>query len=243
MLLLLDALSFAYAGVTTFLITPDRPLSRATTGAGQRVKQYLADTRVGVVYVWRQRGMSVVLGIFAGVNCLFMPVFVLLPFYTREVLHRGPEWYGFVMSGAGVGALAGSLAAWMISRTMTDRARVARMCLSGVSAGVLTLAATKSAWVALAAFVAIGAMSSVVNVMVLTAFQSAISADVRGRVMALVIASSTAAVPVGMALGGAVGEFWRTSLPVVFACSGAALACLALLSWIAGSFSRVFERV
>lgn len=64
----------------------------------------------GGARVWRP-----VLGIFAGVNCLFMLVFVLLPFYTREVLGTGPEWYGLLLSGSGMGALAGS--SWPVSRS------------------------------------------------------------------------------------------------------------------------------
>jgi hypothetical protein len=49
--------------------------------------------------------MPVILTTFAAVNFLFMPVFVLLPFYVRDVLGGGPEWYGLLLAGAGAGAL------------------------------------------------------------------------------------------------------------------------------------------
>ena len=87
-----------------------------------------------------------VLGIFAGVNCLFMPVFVLLPFYVREVLGTGPEWYGFLLSGSGLGALAGSAAADNLLRRVPAHAALVRVCLAGVAASVLLLAGTASTW-------------------------------------------------------------------------------------------------
>ena len=111
-----------------------------------------------------------------------------------------------------------------------------------IAFGVLLLATTDVSWLALAAFVLIGAQSSMINVAVITRFQSAVPAGVRGRVMALVIALATAAAPLGMALGGVVGDLWRSSLPMVFAASGAAIAMLATFSWTSRDFGRFFSR-
>ena len=241
-LLLLDALSFAYAGFATWFLPADRPTARIRTSVRLGLVRYVADTRAGVAYVWRHSGMTTVLGIFAGVNCLFMPVVVLLPFYTREILGTGPEWFGFLLSGAGIGALIGSVAASIMLRRARANTTLIRLCLAGVAAGVLVLAATAATWLALAAFVGIGALSSIINVTVITAFQSAVPAEMRGRVMALVIALSTAAVPVGMGLGGVLGDHWRHSLEVVMAGSGVAIALLAGLSWASRGFGELFDR-
>jgi DHA3 family macrolide efflux protein-like MFS transporter len=240
-LLLVDAVSFAYAGMATSLLPADRR-AQVTRNVRLGVEHYAADTRAGIAYVWRRTGMTAVLGIFTGVNCLFMPVFVLLPFHTREVLGAGPEWYGFLLSGSGIGALVGSVAASVMLRRLRARAAVVRLCLAGVAAGVLLLAATASTWVALAALIAIGAVSSIINVTVITAFQSAVPPNFRGRVMALVIALSTAAVPVGMGLGGMLGDRWRSSLQLVFVGSGVAIAILAVLSSVLRGFGGIFER-
>lgn len=234
-LLLFDALSFAYGGVATWLIPADRPRPRERASIGIAIQQYMLETREGIAYVWRRRGMTAVLIVFAGVNFLFMPVFVLLPFYVREVLGGGPEWYGFLLAGSGAGALAGSAAAGVLLGRVRAGARLIRLCVTGVACCVLVLAATRVSWLALAAFIAIGALSSAINVKVVTTFQSAIPADVRGRVMALVVALSTAVVPLGMGLGGLMGDIWRGSLPLVFAGCGAAIAILiAVSSWMAG---------
>jgi MFS family permease len=241
-LLLVDAVSFVYAGIATWLLPADRPAAQVTRSVRLGMEHYAVDTRAGIAYVWRRTGMTAVLGIFAGVNCLFMPVFVLLPFHTREVLGAGPEWYGFLLSGSGIGALVGSVAASVMLRRLRARAAVIRLCLAGVAAGVLVLAASASTWVALAAFIAIGALSSIINVTVITGFQATVPPDLRGRVMALVIALSTAAVPVGMGLGGMLGDRWRGSLQLVFVGSGVAIAILAVLTSVLRGFGAVFER-
>ena len=241
-LLLFDAISFAYAGTAAWLLPAGRPVSRASTSLRMAFERYAADTRAGMAYVWRRTGMTAALCIFAAVNCLFMPAFVLLPLYARDVLGAGPEWYGFLLSGSGVGALVGSVAAGVVLRRVRARAALLRVCLGGVAAGVLLLGASASAWLALAAFVAIGALSSIINVTVITAFQSAVPSEVRGRVLALVIALSTAAVPIGMALGGVLGDRWRSSLHLVFGGSGVAIAIVAGLSWAVRGFGGVFDR-
>ncbi|MGH9347799.1 MAG: MFS transporter [Vicinamibacterales bacterium] len=241
-LLLFDSFSFAYAGVATWFLPPDRQRPQPRASLRLVMQRYVADTREGMAYVWRRTGMSAVLGIFAGVNCLFMPVFVLLPFYTGEVLRAGPEWYGFLLGGSGAGAVAGSIAAGVMLTKVPANPTLVRSCIGGVACGVLLLAVTRSTWLALAAFVGIGALSSLINVAVITAFQSTVAAEVRGRVMALVIALSTAAVPIGMGLGGVLGDVWGGSLPLVFAGSGVAIAMLVGISLKAAGFSAVLRQ-
>jgi predicted MFS family arabinose efflux permease len=227
-LLLFDALSFAYGGLATWFIPRDvRPL-RDRLSVGQALRRYALDTQEGLSYVWRSRGMSAILATFAAVNFLFMPVFVLLPFYVRDVLGGGTEWYGLLLAGAGAGALVGSAAAGVLGSRVRARGRLVRLLVAGVAGGVLLLAAARDPWLAWISLATIGASASIINVTLITSFQSAVPVEVRGRVMAVVIAISTAAVPLGMGLGGALGEWWPNSLPGVFAGCGAAIGLLIL---------------
>ena len=240
-LLLVDAVSFAYAGVVTWFLPRDPSRPQTTGSLRLAFHRYAAETAAGMAYVWRSPGMTAVLGVFAGVNFLFMPVFVLMPFYVTEVLGVGPEWYGFLLSGSGVGALTGSVAAGVLLRTLGVHAAAVRVCLGGIASAVALLGLIDSRWSALGAFVAIGALSAIINVTVMTAFQSGVPAEVRGRVMALLIALSTAAVPIGMGLGGVMGDHWRSSLRLVLVGCGTAIGLLAGVSCTVRSFDRVFR--
>lgn len=228
-LLLFDGLSFAYAGAAAFFIPPDRRPSRPRASLRLTVWRYVLETREGVDYVWRRAGMAAVIATFAVVNFLFMPVFVLLPLYVREILGGGPEWYGFLLAGSGAGALAGSaIAVWLLGR-ISATATLIRLCVGGIATAMLLLAATRNAWTALGVFAAIGVQSSIITVTVVTTFQRAVAPELRGRVMALVIALSTAAVPLGMGMGGLMGDLWPESLPRVIAGCGVAMVGVAAI--------------
>jgi MFS family permease len=239
-LLLFDAATFAFAGVSSWFIAEGRLVRAEPVRIGVAIRQYASETREGLQFVTRHRGMISLLATFAGVNLLFMPVFVLLPLYVRDVLSRGPEWYGFLLAASGVGALAGSAIGGMVMATIsTPSPSLIVRCVAGIAASVLGLAAARQPWMALAAFVAIGVLSSLINVIVITSFQSAAPTEVRGRVMAVVIALSSAVVPVGMGVGGLLGDLWRDSLPAVFAACGIAIAALVGFAWSASAFTGV----
>jgi MFS family permease len=241
-LLLLDAASFAYGAAATWLIPPDAAPHVAAAGIREAMSQYVVQTREGIVYVWRRSGMVAVLGTFAGVNFLFMPVVVLLPLYVRDALKAGPEWYGFLLAGSGAGALAGAAVAGALFSRVRAAALLVTGCVAGIGMSVLLLAAARRPEAALASFVAIGALSSAINVGILTTFQARLPSYVRGRVMALVIVLSTAAAPLGMAAGGVMGDLWRESLPAVFAGCGAAIVLLAVAASRVSGFSELLER-
>jgi predicted MFS family arabinose efflux permease len=192
------------------------------------MQQYVFETQQGMAFL-RRHGMVALLVVFAGVNFLFMPVFVLLPLYVRDILGGGPGWYGFLLAGSGAGALCGAALAGVLLTKVRAHAQLLRACVGGVGCSVLGLAVTGGAAVALPLFIAIGMFSSVINVTVITMFQSAVPTEIRGRVMALVVAASTAAVPIGMGLGGVMGDLWRESLAPIFAVCGGAIIILGVL--------------
>lgn len=227
-LLLFDSASFAYAAGAAWLLPRDTRSRVASVGTWRAIRRHVSDARQGLVYLRRRRGLTALLGIFAGVNLLFMPVLVLLPFYARGVLRAGPEWYGLLLGGLGAGALMGSVSAGAVLTRARTRSTLVRLAIAGVAGGVLGLAISRAPWQAIGALAGVGAFSSLINVAVITAVQRGVSADVRGRVMAIVIAVSTAAVPVGMGLGGVFGELWPESLPQIFAGCGLAMAALAV---------------
>ena len=220
-LFLVDSLSFAYAAVLTSWIVIRRPVAPAPVAVGSALRAVVAQVRDGVAYLRSRAALRSILLVFLAVNLLFTPVFALLPLYVRDVLGRGPEWYGWLLAASGLGALAGAtLAAPVVSRTRATLA-LAATCVVVIGGGVLTLALAWSVWLSAAAFIAIGAASSLINVAIVTAFQSAAPTALRGRVMSLVVAVSAAAVPVGLGLGGVLGDVWRDSLRLVVGACGA----------------------
>jgi len=83
---------------------------------------------------------------------------------------------------------------------------------------------------ALGLFFLVGALTGLINIVVMTLFQVSTPAEMRGRVMSLVIALAGAATPLGMALGGVLGDATAKNVPLVYGGAGAAIGLLGLAS-------------
>jgi MFS family permease len=64
----------------------------------------------GLRYVWGTTAIRALMAIVAVSSFLTLPYIALMPVFARDVLGAGPEGLGFLMTGVGVGALAGALA-------------------------------------------------------------------------------------------------------------------------------------
>jgi MFS family permease len=240
-LLAFDAISFAYEALATSLIPADRTSARETVTLAGSVRRYLAETIASIGYIRTQPGMLPVLLTFAAVNFLFMPVFVLLPLYVRSSLAAPAEWYGFLLAGSGAGALGGAAIAGLVLTRRRMNGQVLAACIAGVAGAIVILSTTSTMATALAAFFVIGLSSALLNVLVVTAFQIAVPSELRGRVMALVVTVSMAATPLGMGLGGLMGDIWRDSLRAVYAACGGAMMLLVVAT--AASARTYFARL
>jgi MFS family permease len=63
----------------------------------------------GVRYAWHTPHVRAVLSVTAVLSIVSMPYSTLLPVFTRDILHHGPEGLGILMAASGIGALAAAL--------------------------------------------------------------------------------------------------------------------------------------
>jgi predicted MFS family arabinose efflux permease len=186
---------------------------------------YLLDVQAGFDWLSHHRGLRSLILAFAAVNFLFTPVFVLLPVYVKDALGQGPEWYGFLLSAAGGGAVAGAAVAPI---TMKWR-HALRWCVIGIGTSTAALATTRWAPLAAVFLFALGSLSGILNVKVMTTLQSSVPEELRGRVLAVTVALAGAAVPAGLGLGGLLGGVARPALPWLIACCGVGIVVVALV--------------
>jgi MFS family permease len=108
----------------------------------------------GLRFIWRRKTVlgAISLDLFA---VLFGGATALLPAYTRDVLHAGPEVFGYLRAAPGVGA--GVTALWLAFRPISHRVGVTMF--TGVGAfGIATmvLGLTHWFWLAMIALVVLG---------------------------------------------------------------------------------------
>jgi MFS family permease len=137
----------------------------------------------GVNFVWHRKTIlgAISLDLFA---VLFGGATALLPAYTRDVLHAGPEVFGYLRAAPAIGA--GVTAIWLAFRPISRR--VGATMFAGVAAygmATVVLGLTQLFWVAMIALVLLG-MGDMISVFVRSLLVQLQTPDeIRGRVSAV----------------------------------------------------------
>jgi MFS family permease len=176
-------LVYAAAGVLLIAAMTMIGLIRGRRTGGKPVAASWASLLEGLRFVWRRRTVlgAISLDLFA---VLFGGATALLPAFTRDVLHAGPEVFGLLRTAPGVGA---GLTALVLAFKPIQR-RVGVTMFSGVALfGAMTVVfgLTQHFWVALIALAVLGAgdMQSVFIRSVLVQLET--PDEIRGRVSAV----------------------------------------------------------
>jgi MFS family permease len=137
----------------------------------------------GIRFVWHRKTVlgAISLDLFA---VLFGGATALLPAFTRDVLHAGPEVFGYLRAAPGIGAVATAL--WLAFRPISHHVGVTMF--GGVAAfGVATVVfgLTHTFWVAMTALVILG-VGDMISVFVRSLLVQLNTPDeIRGRVSAV----------------------------------------------------------
>lgn len=235
-LFLVDGVSYLLSALSeAFIRLPAAP-ARPATEPRAAFAVFWNDTRAGFRYVWDNRGMRLLLLTASVFNFFIVPVFVLLPFYAEDQLQAGAAWYGFLLAALSGGSILGYVLAGTLA--LSGGARSAVVIGSFLGAALLTacLGFTSARFVALGLMVGLGVLSGLINISVLTLFQVRALPEMRGRVMSLVITLASAVAPLGMLLGGIIGDATQKNLPLIFAGCGIGAAAVLLAAAASQSF-------
>ncbi len=176
----------------------------------------------GLRYVGRYRAIIMLLSVPAFLSLLGLPFVVLMPVYARDLLGVGASGLGYLMGGAGLGALLSAL-------TLAAQANIQRRgkyifgCAALFSLALILLAHANSFRWAFLILVVIGA--TMVGALALTSstLQIICPPELRGRIMSMYSLSVLGLAPLGNLQAGAVAE----ALGVRFVLTLGGAICLA----------------
>ena len=139
----------------------------------------------GVRYIWKEnRVFSILMLLTLLPNVIMQPVMFLLPVFTEEVLNRGADVGGFLLSTSGFGGFVAAL----IIASFGFKFRKGNISLVTVmTSALLVLVIAQSQWLPMA-FVAIGAFAFSQTTFRTTngaLVQTLVSDEMRGRVTSL----------------------------------------------------------
>ena len=178
--------------------------------------------KAGAHYVWSTVPIRKLLTLLACVSFMATPYTVMMPVFADRVLKGGAHTMGYMLSAAGVGAVAGTIyLAWRSAVRGLDTL----IGVSAVAAGLALVIFAVSSWIYLSAtmMAVVGFGIIVTGAGVNTMVQTIVQDTMRGRVMSFYTMSFLGVAPLGAVTIGAVAE--ATSVQVALAAGG--LACAA----------------
>lgn len=233
--------SVSYLAVIATLLMMRVPV-RAARSLRRHVAHELAE---GVAYAAKSLPIHSLLLMVAFVSLVAMPYVVLLPVVARETLRGGPSTLGLLTGMSGLGALAGSL--YLASRRSV-RGLVRLSALAGglFGAALMVFAASRAAWLSLAALFAAGFGMIVQMAASNTVLQTLVDDDKRGRVMSLFMMAFLGMLPWGSlvvgALAGRIGVH-RTLMLEGAVCLAGALAFARRLPRLRAAIRPIYARM
>jgi MFS family permease len=182
----------------------------------------------GIVYSMKHVRVRTILVLFLAVGVFGWSYAVLMPAFARDVLGRGANGYGVLMSASGLGALVGALMVATYGHVFTPR----RLALGGVwlfSAALLAVSFTKNFVPALVLLFVGGFGMLLFFATSNTVLQTIVPDEMRGRVMGVWSLVFGAMIPLGGLEAGAVAHWLGTPFALAFGAIVCAVSALVTL--------------
>jgi len=185
----------------------------------------------GIVYSMKHQRVRTILLLFLAVGVFGWSYAVLMPAFARDVLNRGANGYGILMSASGAGAFIGALVVATYGHLFTPR----KLALGGIwvfSIALFALSLSRNFYVALACLCVAGFGMLLFFSTSNTVLQTIVPDEMRGRVMGVWSLVFGAMIPLGSLEVGAVAHWIGTSFALAFGavvCAASAILTLAVI--------------
>ncbi len=165
----------------------------------------LHDLKEGFKYTFGYSDIRYTLLLLSIVSLVGMPYTVLMPIFAKDILHGGSHTLGFLMAGAGMGAISGAL--YMASRKDPNGLeRIIPIATSSFGIGLIVFSFSHFFWLSLLLISLTGAGMMVQMASCNTFIQTIVDDDKRGRVMSFYTMSFMGLAPFGSLLAGSMAK-------------------------------------
>jgi MFS family permease len=222
----IDAMSFAVSAVSLLLIRRigRRQAPRSSSGKESIWVSILA----GIKFLWSDQALRLMFVVVTLINFLFTgPLMIGIPVLADKYLRGGAATFGLLMSVLAGGSLTGYLLAGLLPRPGKKFMRIfllAMLTAFGLCIG--SLGFIRVTGVDFVIMLALGLGNGYITIIVLTWFQSRTPRDMIGRMMSLLMLTSTGVIPISQAIAGVVSKW---SILGLFVSAGALILLVPLM--------------
>ncbi len=223
-----DAISFIISAVTLQLIGSGKQQSNSSETSEK--ESVWASILSGIRYLWTDKALRLIFLMLMSVNLLLVgPLLVGIPVLANQRLPEGATAFGLLMSAFAGGNLVGYILAGSLPKPDGSRMRV---IMIGVIAcyGIIvgSLGFIPSTWIDFSLLLLLGLGNGYLAIILITWMQTRTSKDMLGRMMGLLMFSSSGLIPISQALSGAVIKW---NLTLLFLISGSLV--MLVVVWMA----------
>src|SRR5215831_8212628 len=182
----------------------------------------------GIVYSLKHQRVRTILLLFLAVGVFGWSYGVLMPAFARDVLGRGANGYGILMSASGTGAFIGALVVATYGHLFTPR----RLALGGIwifSIALFALSLSRNFYGSLAFLLVAGFGMLLFFSTSNTVLQTIVPDEMRGRVMGVWSLVFGTMIPLGSLQAGAVAHWFGTPFALAFGAIICAVSALVTL--------------
>jgi DHA3 family macrolide efflux protein-like MFS transporter len=204
-ILLIDVATAVLAVGSLFFIKVPQPSRELTEVLG--LKTVLSDMREGAMFVWRWKGLRIIMGMSMVFNFLLNPAFSLLPLVVTNHFDGGAIELGWLQSANGVGMIAGGLllGAWGGFRKRIVTAMTS-IIISGVFIAAFSFMPPELFLAALGCVFVFAVFNAMANGTFFSSLQAVIPPEMQGRVFTILMSLSGGMTPIGLAFAGPVSD-------------------------------------
>jgi MFS family permease len=223
----LNSVSFLALIIALLVINvPVRPAAEASTVWGAMLD--------GLRFVNQHRLIIILLSIPSFLSLLGLPFVVLMPVFARDLLRVGPSGLGYLMAGAGLGAVLSALT--LAAQRSAERKGGFIITSAAVfSLALILLAHAYSFWWAFFLLMVLGATMVGALALINTTLQIISPPELRGRIMSFYTLTVMGLAPLGSLWVGSVAEISGTR----FALSLGGAICLIYFLILLASLPRL----
>jgi len=223
-----DAFTFVVSAVTLQMIRLKK--QTVPTGAVRAKESVWASIQGGIRYLWMDKLMRFIFMVLMTVNFLLIgPIMVGIPVLADQRLPEGATAFGLLMSAFAGGNLLGYLLAGSLPRPDGAKLRLIMIALfAGFGIVIGSLGVITSTWIDFGFLFGLGLGNGFIAVLLMTWMQTRTPREMLGRMMALLMLSSTGLMPISQAIAGLISKW---NLTMLFAIPG--ILVLLLTIWMA----------
>jgi predicted MFS family arabinose efflux permease len=178
----------------------------------------------GIKFVWHHGSMVGLIVLAFLMTFLSMPMRTYIPVFVKDIFHRGPETFGYLLSVMGIGSICGSLAVAGIGN-IRNKGRFALLMLICLGLGIAGFSLSKSLPFSYSMLAFVGASMMAVFATVTSLVQLIITNEMRGRVMSVYNFAFRGGMPMGNLMTGWLVPMFTA--PIVLGVNGLVLVLVA----------------